>query len=255
MHPATLSMLPNIICISLADQPTRRAYMARQFEAIGAGYRFLDGIRVDLTAGWPAAYDRQARLAYSLTDLRAGEIGCYLSHRQAWREFLASTDDLCCVLEDDVELHADFCASVEALCRCRESWDLVRLLGFSAQPFKQLQQICGPHYLVDYWRKQPNGTQGYLLTREAAQRLLDHTATIIHPIDNAIDREWEHRLRLRGVEPPILSHVEAFASTIEGRGAGKQRWPAKLKREVNRLTTNLPKQLWSLRKRLHYLFR
>lgn len=247
-------MLPAIVCISLADQLERRAYMARQFDAIGASYRFLDGIRVDLAAGWPAAYDRKARLAYALADLRAGEIGCYMSHRQAWQDLLDSDQEVCCVLEDDVALHSDFSATVQALYDCRADWDLVRLFGLFAQPSKRLQQIHGPHYLVDYWRKQPNGTQGYLLTRAAAQKLLAHTARIVYPIDDAIDREWEHRLRLRGVEPAVLLHPEVgFASTIGDRGSSSTSLADKLKREYTRLDTNLHKQLWSLRKRVRYL--
>ena len=66
--------------------------------------------------GWPDIYARQQRLRHSGVDMRAGEMGCYLSHREIWKSFLASDDELCLVLEDDVEIGPDFAAVVNALC-------------------------------------------------------------------------------------------------------------------------------------------
>ena len=63
-----------------------------------------------------------------------------------------------------------------------------------------LRRLAGEHFLVDYL-EQPNGTQGYLLNRRAARRLLDYTAGMAHAIDQAIDREWEHGVNIMGVVP------------------------------------------------------
>ena len=242
-----------IICVSLSDQHDRRTFMTSQLNAIGVPFQIMDAVRVNLDAGWPEAYDRKARLRYTLSDLRAGEVGCYLSHQQCWQLFLKSDNELCCILEDDVRLHKDFLQTVEALCESRDSWDLVRLFAFFPCSSKKLQRICGDHYLVDYLVKQPNGTQGYLVNRHAAQKLLEHTATMIHAIDDSIDREWEHRLRMRGLEPAVVSHND-FASTIGKRSEVKKTLAGRFVREYFRMASNLRKQIWGFRKRLYYLF-
>jgi glycosyl transferase family 25 len=247
-------MIPTVLCISLADQTQRRAFMAEQFERLGLRHRFLDAIRVDVaTHGWPAAYDRTRRLAYAGQDLKPGEIGCYLSHRAAWQGLLASPEPVVLVLEDDVQLVPDFEATVGALCDGPADWDFVRLFGVFARPVQRLRGVHGEHQLVDYL-VQPRGMQGYLLTRRGAEALLRHTESIVHAIDDAIDREWEHSAVMRGIEPPVLAHMD-FATTITGRYCAEVSFAKKLWRECVRVDTNARKWLLSTRKRLHYLFR
>ena len=241
-----------IICISLSDQHSRRALMTKQLNDIGIPFQIMDAIRPNPKQGWPEAYDRNLRFKYAPSDLRWGEIGCYQSHQKSWQLFLNSDNKLCCILEDDVILHDDFLQSVEALRAASDSWDLVRLYGIFPRPSKKLQHICGDHYLVDYLAKQPNGTQGYIVNRRAAKTLLEHTSKMIFAIDESIDREWEHRLRMRGVEPAIMSQGD-FASTIEKRIDNKKSFSGRFYREYFRMYSNLSKQAWSCRKRLRYL--
>lgn len=246
--------LPKIICISLIEEKDRRTFMRSQFNAIGANFRFLDAIRPNLSHGFPAMYDRKARLSYSLVDLRNGEIGCYISHRQAWIEFLATSDEICCIFEDDVAIGDGFNETVLSLCEKRTDWDIVRLCGTFKRPHRQLRQLHDAHYLVDYTKRQPSGLVGYLLNRAAAKKLLEHTARMIHPIDDSVDREWEHRLRLRGVESPVLCLSDLFASGIGERGARNTNIKNKISRELFRVPSNIRKQFWNFKKFLRYLF-
>lgn len=228
--------------------------MRSQFEKNRLPYRFLDAVRVDLTRQWPASYNRKKRLRYAQKDLRAGEIGCYMSHRQAWQEFLESNEDICLVLEDDVELRANFKQTVLALCEYKKAWDFVRLYGYFKRPSYRLFKLFDDHYLVDYLM-QPLGTQGYLLNRTCAARFLMHTADMIHPIDNAIDQEWMHRIAMLGVEPSVLVHSEMFDTTLGSEKRVKLPLRKKLSRELYRTSSGIKKQLWIMRKRLRYLFR
>lgn len=241
-----------INCISLADQPERRTYMRQQFEHYALPYRFFDAIRVASPdaqdSNWPAIYDRKQRLAYSGVDLRPGEMGCYLSHRAVWTEFLASDDEQCLILEDDVGLSPDFTRVVEALCAAQADWELVRLFAMFKKPSFPARPLIGPYVLVDYL-VQPNGTQGYLLNRVAAQRLLHHTATMSVAIDTALDRDWEHGVSIRGIEPYVLSHDELFETTLGTVNSQPLSPVRKLLREVHRVSTSLRKQVWLFRKK------
>lgn len=237
-----------INCISLADQHDRRAYMRRQFEQYDLPYRFFDAVRIKPDGHWPAIYDRQQRLAHSGTDLRPGEMGCYLSHRAVWTEFLASADAVCLVLEDDVGLSPDFASVVEALCAAPADWDFVRLFAMFRKPAFPLRPLTGPYMLVDYL-VQPNGTQGYLINREAAERLLRHTATMSAAIDTALDRDWEHGVPIRGIEPYVLTHDDTFETTLGTAHKTTLSTLRKLRREWHRIGTSLRKQLWLFRKK------
>ena len=240
-------MLPLIRCISMPEQAERRAYMASQFAKFGLEYRFLDATRVE---GFPACYDRRSRLRFYGFDLIRGEIGAYLSHRQSWQELLDSDAPYICVLEDDAELHDDFVVGLEALCECADDWDVVRIFSVFEREGAVLKKLRSGHKLLDFF-DQPRSMVGYLINREAATRLLECTATMVHPIDDAIDREWEHGLRLYGIRPYIVSEHK-FPSSIGDRTRPKLMHTQKLSQELYRIGTNLKKNWMILKKRWRY---
>ena len=235
-------------CVSLADEHARRDYMRRQLDACGLPYRFFDAVRIDLARGWPESYARQQRLRHSGVDMRAGEMGCYLSHREIWKAFLAGDDELCLVLEDDVEIGPDFAAVVNALCDDTRDWEFVRMTGVFPRTAFPLRRVAGEHFLVNYLA-QPNGTQGYLLNRRAARRLVDYTADMAHAIDMAIDREWEHGVNIMGVVPGPISHQETFETTLGSASRLRLSLRQKLMRELHRAGGNIRKQLFLAKKR------
>jgi glycosyl transferase, family 25 len=236
-------------CISLADAQARRDYMQAQLAGCGLPYRFFDAVRIDPGHRWPDIYARTRRLRHSGVDMRAGEMGCYLSHREIWKAFLAGDDALCLVLEDDVEIGPDFAAVVGALCDNTGDWEFVRLTGVFQRTAYPLRRLAGPHFLVDYL-EQPNGTQGYLLNRRAARVLVDYTAAMAHAIDMAIDREWEHGVNIMGVTPGPISHQESFETTLGSATRPRLSLRQKLMRELHRAGGNIGKQLFLARKRM-----
>jgi len=240
-------MAPLILCISMPEQTERRAYMAAQFAKLGLEYRFLDAVRVE---GLPDCYDRRKRLRYYGFDLIGGEIGAYISHRKAWQELLDSDEPCICVLEDDAALHDDFMDGMEALCDCAEDWDFVRIFSVFEREGAVLKNLSSGHKLLDFF-DQPRSMVGYLINRTAAAKLLECTATMIHPIDDAIDREWEHGLRLYGIRPYIVSEHQ-FPSSIGDRTRPKLTRARKISRELYRIGTNLKKNLEILKKRWRY---
>jgi glycosyl transferase family 25 len=221
--------------------------MESQFAKLGVAYRFLDAARVK---GWPDNYDRAARLHYYGFDLIRGEIGAYMSHRQAWQELLDSEAPYICVLEDDAELQDDFVAGLEALCECADDWDVVRIFSVFERKGAVLKILRSGHKLLDFF-DQPRSMVGYLINRDAATRLLECTATMIHPIDDAMDREWEHGLRLYGIRPYMVSEHK-FPSSIGDRTRPKLTRTQMLSREFYRIGTNMKKNLVILQKRWRY---
>lgn len=120
----------SFICISLPAARERRAFMREQFARMAMPATFFDAIAVapesvDDVPGY-ALSRRLHRFGYGLTP---GEIGCYMSHRGVWRQFLESDGEVCCVPEDDALLLDDFPKAVEDAAAARAHWNVVRLFS------------------------------------------------------------------------------------------------------------------------------
>jgi len=228
--------------------------MAEQFQKRGLNARFLDAVCPDLSKGWPAIYNRKKRSRTKGYDMNQGEIGCFMSHRQAWTEFLNSEEKITCVLEDDVELDKDFENVLTILCSLAHQWDVVRLYGVFQRKDVRLLEFMPGRWLVDYF-EHPRGTQGYVLNREAARRLLKHTETMHCPIDDSLDRGWQHKLRFYGIKPYILNEMSNNISTIANRKHRRQNCWRRLCQEFNRSGTNIRKKIWVLGKWIRYSIR
>jgi glycosyl transferase family 25 len=63
------------------------------------------------------------------------------------------------------------------------------------------------------------GTQGYLLTRAGAERLLKTIHSVVRPIDDELDRFWSHGVPIISVYPFPLIETN-FGSTIENTRRG-----------------------------------
>lgn len=150
-------------------------------------------------------YDERGALAHEGRTLRAGELGCYSSHYAVWGELLASGDRQCVVLEDDVIVDWRGVEAVAATDLAAAGIDYLRLY------FKK----PGRYRLVkrDFVRSRLNvvelfdlafGTQGYLITRNAAQTFREKLKTVVHTVDHEMDRYFAHGVRNLSVFPFLL---------------------------------------------------
>lgn len=223
------------ICISLPTASERRAFMEQQFARLNIPARFFDAIAVppdavDEIPGYVPAR-RVRRFGYGLTP---GEIGCYLSHRAVWEQFLASDSEVCCVLEDDGVLRDDFLDTVMDIVSARQHWDLVRLFSLYRRGARPVCITAGSRQL-NWVACSAMGLLGYLLTRKAAETLLSQTRHIMWPIDEVIDRSWEHGLRQFVVHPEIVTQ-SALPSVIGDRCKPRLSGRAKVRYKWHRAT-------------------
>ncbi|MEC5398666.1 glycosyltransferase family 25 protein [Uliginosibacterium sp. H1] len=250
-HGLPASMLP-LQCLSLRRASVRRSAMSAEFNRLGLPFAFVDAVEPDFSEGFPESYDRDRRLALFGYDMRPGEAGCYLSHRGIWQDFLASTREYCCVLEDDVALDDRLPQVLASLLAQSQDWDLVRLYGvFERRSLRHLP-LREQRWLVEYL-DQPRGTQGYVLTRHAARRLLETTQQMYCAIDDAIDMEWVHGLRMFGVEPHVIRELPC-TSTIGNRKRPRQSIATMLAREVRRWPQDMRRLQWMGRRMLRWTF-
>nr|DAG72490.1 MAG TPA: hypothetical protein [Caudoviricetes sp.] len=234
------------VCISMKHAIDRRENMAEQFRLHGIDGRFFDGIDISAHTGPIPGYSEASRKFFYGSALTKGQIGCYLSHREVWKQLIASGDEAWCIMEDDISFLSGFKATTEELYMYREHWDIVRLYGIFKNP--QIEYASLPSGTKLMWMDtHPLGTQCYVVTRNAAQRLLRVTERIRVPIDDALDQNWKHELRLYITSPEFVRD-EGFDSTI-GKLDSRQSIPYRILVKPFRRMRKIPQKAFNSKNR------
>src|SRR5690606_3123850 len=193
--------------VSLADADQRRIEFAASVPAAAPAYEFFDAH----TALSPElVYENGASRATHGRTLRAGELGCYSSHFTLWRWLLESPYKQMVVIEDDVRLDWSFMTFLLQHDFASMHIDYLRLFAkipprwrYVATPF-----LDRYHHLVRS-TGYALGTQAYLLTRPAAEKLVRHGAHVRYPIDVFMDRYWQHHVPNLAIYPfPVLEQFQ-----------------------------------------------
>lgn len=133
--------------------------------------------------------------------LRASEIACFLSHRKAWRTIVERNLDAALVLEDDVDLvPAMFERAFKlAIVACNAGHAYIQ---FGLKRFKGYGQtimqdgdtriVCPQTVALR--------TTAQVVTRQAAETLLERTRIFDRPIDVFLQMHW-----LTGVKPVMVT--------------------------------------------------
>lgn len=220
----SLDDLP-IWLINLPGSVDRRAAMDVQLEKLGLAYRLFDAVngRKDWEA-LQSSIDIPSFQRNVGRKVMPGEIGCYHSHLGVWQQLVESDAPAGLILEDDVIFHDDFIHAVNAALKVTSQWDIVKLNHIRAK-FPVSQVDLGDWQLSAFLGAF-TGTGAYLITRDAAAKMLKRALPIVRPIDHEIDRSHVHKTRHFGITP-FPSHVEDEGeSTITGvNSSGVEKFP------------------------------
>jgi glycosyl transferase family 25 len=142
-----------------------------------------------------------------------GELGCYLSHVQAMRQFLASDADFGLIFEDDALVHGSLPAVLHGLMRQPGRWDMAKLSAVhSGTPVRLCEVAPGHHLAVMLTRC--TGASAYLVNRRAAQAYTKRMLPMQLPFDIVYDLGWQFGLKVRLVTPTPCTHDDQIASNI-----------------------------------------
>ncbi|QBP76807.1 hypothetical protein E2K99_18185 [Herbaspirillum huttiense] len=222
----TLHTIPTVV-ISLVESQDRRRYIADQFASVGLNFRFFDAERF---TQHPSSYDAATRWKVHGNHMNLSEIGCYDSHYRIWQELVQSGQEMWCILEDDVELGTGFAETLQAIAATSFPFGIMRLCDAGGEDSWQVAVLENGSIVKDH-RKQPFGTQGYVIHRDAAKVLVEKARNIVYAVDDLLNRTWEHRVRIFSVTPSVLLHRNDLMGTTIGREKAKRTLWQKLKRE------------------------
>ena len=211
-----------IYVINLARRPERMRYMQEQLAKAGVAYKRVDAVDgARLSESECKSLARRFRWWCARGYMpRAGEIGCAMSHRSVWRKMKDAEDRAFCVLEDDVAVSdrfAEMLDKAESFAARSASPLAILLTPFCAEPQGGFTE--GSFGRIAW----AASMGGYVLNREAAQRLLFATARLDSPID-----EWSRWAKRGGVQlhaarPSVCSQAEYGSETFDSPFASDTR--------------------------------
>ena len=205
-----------IILVTLDRATERRQQMAVEFNRAGLHYDVLPAVDArTLTHRQRTFADQERRRRVGLHPISDGSLANTLSHRAAIEGFLESGPDVMAVFEDDARFDAALPGVLAALAATPSAFDIVKLQRRNfRRPFIPSIGLSTGHWLgrvrfADY------GSEGFVITREAAKRLLERTPRMFRDFDHALSYFWENGLNVFYVDPPVVWEDQTSSSLID----------------------------------------
>ena len=149
--------------------------------------------------------------------LNKGEIGCFLSHRQVWREILKRNLDAALILEDDVGIDPNTYHHALKL-----AFKFIDQMGYVQL---QTRRYDGPRFNVDIIghcaivvpQRTELGAMAQMVSREAAGKLLYGSDTFDRPVDTYVQSHWHTGVRPAMIYPSGIANNSRYVggSTIQ----------------------------------------
>lgn len=198
------------LVINLPRATARREAMIGQLNNLHIEFELLDAIDGSkLTKHDWTLVDRKSRDLEGRRPLSQGMVGCHLSHRKALEIVASGDNELAAVFEDDITLGTDCVTVFQALTELYSSgWEFDFIFLHRNRPDK----VWVPLKRVDagirlgITKYSDWGTQGYVVSKKGASRLLERYPRIIHRTDHTIHAYWEHGLSVFSLETPVVFH-------------------------------------------------
>ncbi len=179
-------------------------------------------------------YDRAARLRKYGADLRAGEVGTYLSHLRVIEAAARGEARFTLILEDDAAFDPALGRVLDRIDRLDDDFEVIRLCGGGRTSALTVAEILPGIRLARCLDVFANAT-AYIVSRGGAAKIAAFARTMIRPIDMTIDRYWDHGSRSYAimpfpvrVAPGLGSDVGARADVWDRPGMGHWRGRTKL---------------------------
>lgn len=210
----TFNALPlQILVISLSRSTDRRAKVKEELQKISFPWTFLDAVDGSTLTEPPEEYRPLMVKLLQGYPLTLNEIGCYLSHKKAWKQCVAENIPTL-VFEDDFVLLPEFESVIHSLLRNTNAWDFVRLQGLYEVPYQELLILDGVHLVKNLG--DAVGATAYLLKPEVAMILIEASRDIYEPADHFLEHHSKHGLEFLAIRPYPVDISRAI-STIDDR--------------------------------------
>lgn len=208
-----------VYVINLDSAQERMQKMDKQLKAINVNYSRIQAVKgTDLTPEEIASeYSSDLNKKYFRADLSVGEIGCYISHKNAWRKMVEENIEYAVILEDDLTIEPNF-VDIFQLADTLKKYDLIKLSDNRAHKPTQTLTLTDDFELINF-NKIPNCATGYTITLAGAKKLLARTK-FYRPVDIDMQFCTELNLSVYGLRPYSISENLELPSDIVALNGG-----------------------------------
>jgi glycosyl transferase family 25 len=208
-------MLPlstTLISLKRSENRRHRAVAALQATPY-LSWEILDGIDGLQMQYSPPEYHEAKVVRLLGFPLTASEIGCFLSHRQAWIKCVESNRPFL-ILEDDFLIQDNLEQAISILLNQYQDWDIARLQALSESPDETLHS--GSDFKIVRNYGDPLGATAYIIKPAAAKRLIANSNEIYEPLDHFLEHQKVHLQNIVAFKPyPI--QITGSQSTMHDR--------------------------------------
>jgi glycosyl transferase, family 25 len=151
--------------------------------------------------------------------INSGEIGCFLSHRKAWKQIVDQNLDAGLIIEDDVRIDKlKFIKSFEfSLSNIKK----YKYIQFQVRKMSNEHDIIQTKNDLNLLRPTPSflRTSAQLVSYDAALQLLEKTSKIDRPVDTTLQMFWKTNVKCFCINKSGISDhtYEAGGSTLSKR--------------------------------------
>jgi glycosyl transferase family 25 len=202
-----------ILVISLLRSPQRREKAQSELSKTNLKWSFLDAVDGSQLQSFPREYQSHKVKRMMGFDLTPNEIGCFLSHKNAWQACLKENQPTL-IFEDDFILLPHFEKILELLLTEFHNWQLIRLQSL-AQTQHDIVKTIGEISIVKN-HEDPLGATAYIIKPAAAKILIEHAKDIYEPLDHFLEHEKKHGIEMLAVKPYPVD-ISKAQSTISDR--------------------------------------
>ena len=225
-----MSAIP-IYIINLDRSPERLEYMKSQFLKYSLDFNRLPAVDgAELSKSELDNYKNESK--YSLlhyASLSNGEIGCSLSQKISWNLASKSRHRATVILEDDAKISDKFSSVIQCLYQNMDDNVVIDLKG--KKGFFELERVeLDNDITLVHYSTPPLGTQGAIFGKNAASNLFGKVKGFEAPIDNLMQKIYQHKVEIWSLETGCISH-----ETDESGGATISRKINLFKKVLNEL--------------------
>lgn len=198
--------------IHLERASARQAQVAELLDTAPYPAEVLPAVDGSALEHWPLGDWAEPRYPFAL---RAGEVGCFLSHRAAWRRIVDDKLEGALIVEDDVAFESGFAEVADMAARHLADLGYIQ---FQTRPVGRATEVAraGDIALVRA-DVTPLRTSAQMVGASAAARLLAQSDVIDRPVDAFLQMHWKTGVRVHTASPSRVSdRTEATGgSTIQ----------------------------------------
>ena len=203
------------IGITHLGSPRYSSFVA-MLDRLGIPYSLSPAVFVQGDSPWTVHYDHGARMRNLGYSMRAGEVGCFLAHRNVW-EAASRIRGCVLVLEDDSHVDPARSPDIRAAAQLLSGKNMAARLISQPRPAFRTWHEIGPDASLARPVRHGNLTVGYLISQDGAKALLRHSSSFWCPVDDYMNLEYLHGCLMLHFEPEIAEHRDGGVSLIGRR--------------------------------------